>query len=89
MSIGTFTCEVCGVDFDYSEGGLCAACGRVLCLRHLPPDKHETPADSALTQPTDHSDLPRQGWGERFRTWPVRLLLRLRADLQKHERDRR
>jgi hypothetical protein len=28
-------CEVCGVRFDLMKGGVCAACGRVLCATHL------------------------------------------------------
>ena len=30
-----FTCEECGARFDPLGGGICEACGRLLCARHL------------------------------------------------------
>lgn len=30
-----FRCEECGAEFAETQGGVCRACGRVLCRQHL------------------------------------------------------
>jgi hypothetical protein len=55
--VANFTCELCGDPFEPLMGGICSACGKLACLRHLRVGFSKAPTcDDCHKRPTSHGD---------------------------------